>query len=473
GAGSGGSGAEGGGASGASGNAGQPAGGEGGSGGVNDLEGFVNYQLTGSWPELEAGIAPKPGSLVFQKIQIKNSFLAESCAIGDYNDDGNPDVSSGKRWYEGPAFTVEHPFRDGHGALPREGLAPEISTGISDDWADFAWDMNDDGFADIINISNPDVDNTSIQFAWDPISQQRASAYWYENPGADWESNPKWVGHLMHSDVRHEQHGFVDVDGDGKPEIFGACKDCDPAQTKGYYAANWLEPAALWTYTPVSGTIEFPFAGTGYMHGLGFGDVNGDGKPDMLDRVGIWQQGASSWTLDQETLYDGNPEANRGGAHMYAWDIDGDGDQDIFSADWAHGEGLAWYEQTAPGAFSKHEFMGTAAEVGTYGVYFTQPHAVQAVDMDGDGIRDIVTGKMRFAHPNGYGDPDINGDPVIYVFRTVRTGSNQSGDAYFEPVMVDDVVGVGRQIAVGHLNTDGIMDFCVATKLGLYAFLGQ
>ena len=107
------------------------------------------------------------------------------------------------------------------------------------------------------------------------------------------------------------------------------------------------------------------------------------------------------------------------------------------------------------------------------GAYFSQPHAAQVVDMDGDGIRDIVTGKMYLAHPNGFGDPDLLGTPYVYVFRTVRDGSNTSGGAYFEPVMVDDVAGVGRQIAVGHANLDGIMDFCVASKLGLYVFLGQ
>jgi len=62
------------------------------------------------------------------------------------------------------------------------------------------------------------------------------------------------------------------------------------------------------------------------------------------------------------------------------------------------------------------------------------------------------------------------GTPYVYVFKTVRTGTLKSGDASFTPVQVDDDVGVGRQIAVGHLNTDGKMDICVANKLGLYLF---
>jgi hypothetical protein len=450
-------------------------GGQGGSA-VLVREPFINYQLTGTWPELEAAIAQAPGALSYTKIQVSDLFLAESCAIADYNGDGQPDISAGRRWYEGPAFTTEHIFRDGHDALPRDGLIAELDTGVSDDQSDFAWDVNGDGFADIINISNPDVPadkNPSPA----PAPQPTATAYWYENPAGGWELDPKWTPHLIHGDVRQEQRGIADVDGDGLPEIFGACKTCMPNQTKGYYSGDWNDPERLWTYTAVTPTFEFPFGGVGVMTGLGFGDVNGDGRPDMLDRVGAWLQDAEggSWQLLAQTMYDGSPEQHRGGAHMYAWDIDGDGDQDTFSADWAHGYGLAWYEQ-APGGlapFIKHYFVGTPEEAATYGLSFSQPHAAQVVDMDGDGIADIVTGKTHFANPHGCGDPDNGGTPVLYVFKTVRDQPGVSGKAHFEPILVGDTTGVGRQIAVGHANLDGIMDICVATKLGIYVFLGQ
>ncbi len=459
-------------------------GGEGGSlpagggvgGSVSTTIQFTNYQVTGSWPELQADVAQAPGKLSYQKIQVSDLFLAESCAIADYNDDGQPDISSGRRWYQGPDFTVEHIYRDGHEELPRDGLGQEIDTGISDDWADFAWDMNGDGFADIINIAN--VYGGGFQNPNPaPAALEPGSAYWYQNPASGWEADPKWERHLIHDDLLHEQRGIVDVNGDGKPEIFGACRGCNPNQTKGYYSADWTDTTKKWTYTPITGTIEFPFGGTGLMHGLGFGDVNGDSLPDMLDREGIWMQDPNGgpWQLLKFNLYDGDPFPNRGGAHMYAWDIDGDGDQDVFSADWAHGEGLAWYEQTPGGAqpFIKHQFMGSLDELANYTVYFTEPHAVQVVDMDGDGVRDIVTGKKRYAHPNGYGDPDLEGAPVVYVFRTVREQAGVSGAAHFEPFLVDDVAGVGSQIGIGHANLDGILDICVATKVGIYVFLGQ
>lgn len=459
--------------------------GAGGAAGGGVTTGFKNYELTGTWPALKAAIATAPGKLTYTKISVHTRFLAESCSIADYNNDGKPDISAGRRWYEGPDFKVEHIFRGGHNDLPRNGDSPEIVDGVSDDWADYPFDMDGDGLPDIINIASADADTTIMP---DPKPQTHGTGYWYKNPGAATAAtNTMWTANLIHSDIRQEQHGLVDVDGDGKPEIFGACKGCTPAETKGYYQADWKNPTAGWVYHPVTQHYVFPFNGTGWLHGLGFGDVNGDGKPDLLERGGAWlQQAGGMWNATacpaagcgwvKQTLYDGDPADNRGGSHMYAVDVDGDGDQDIISADWAHGWGLAWYEQTPGMKFVKHQILGSnsPADIAKYGpVYFSEPHALQVVDMDGDGVPDIVTGKERFAHPISYGDPDPNGVPYVYVFKTIRNKPSVAGSVTFEPHMVDNVVGVGRQLAVGHANTDGIMDICVATKLGLYVFLGQ
>ena len=107
--------------------------------------------------------------------------------------------------------------------------------------------------------------------------------------------------------------------------------------------------------------------------------------------------------------------------------------------------------------------------------------------MDGDGVPDIVTGKMRFAHPYDQNDPDPDGEPYLYVFKTVQEmHPGVSGKAHFELHLVDGSptaakgatgmlggVGVGRQIAVGHINLDGIPDICISSKLGLYVFYGK
>jgi hypothetical protein len=488
---------------------------------------FKNYELSGTFPTASVAIATKPGGkLTYAKFVVHSQFLAESCAIADYNDDGIPDISAGRIWYAGtgiatsPINPAGHPFRSGHGALPRDGAGPEINTGVSDDWADAPWDVNGDGAADIINIAQCDVPESNDP-AGNPAGtpnkigtvQVHATAYWYQNPGkAVLAATPDamWTPHLMHADVRHEQHGLVDMNGDGFPEFYGSCKSC--ATTKGYYqgdpAALKTNPNAPFTFHPVSASVTFPFGGTGWLHGIGAGDVNGDGKPDLLSREGAWLQGANgTWSatttcapggalpcMIKTPLYDSSVAGDQVGAsHMYAADMDKDGCSDIVGADWAHGDkGISWYQQQKAGAtcgltFKKYKFMAdvSAANVALWGAGFTEPHALQVVDMDGDGRPDVIAGKMRFAHPNGYGDPDLQGTPYLYVFQNVATpDAHNGGPITLKPVKVDGDptkavgtpdggMGVGRQLSVGHINTDGIPDICISSKVGLAVFMGQ
>jgi hypothetical protein len=488
--------------------------------------GWKNYEVSGTLLKAPVAVAQKAGQLKYTKVVIHNQFLAESCSIGDYNGDGVPDVSAGRIWYQGPDFKMQHAFRDGHGALPVAGAGPEINTGVSDDWADYPWDVDGDGDTDIINIAQCDVNEITDTNPKIGTVQVHASAYWYENPGkAGLAGDPKWTPHLMHADVRNEQRGLVDIDGDGYPEFFGACKSCTN-QTKGYYQGNPKNPTAPWTYHTVMGFFAFPFGGTGWMHGMGAGDINGDGLADLMDRRGAYlQQPGGTWNLtvctgkntpagcgfiQQNTpllaggFYDGLPDTqgNKGASHMFGVDMDKDGCTDVVAADWAHGVGLAWYKQENTGTaaapnctykFTKYPFMGDSmadkpADVTKWGAGFTEPHSLQVFDMDGDGRFDVITGKMRFAHPINQNDPDPHGTPYLYVFKNVAAAGgkdpNNGGPITLQPVLVDGNptaaegstdagMGVGRQIAIGHVNTDGIMDICVATKLGLAVFLGQ
>ena len=466
-----------------------------------------NYEYTGTWPNAPIAIKTVTAALTYTKVVVHAQFLGESCSIADYNNDGMPDVSSGRIWYQGPDFKTQHPFRDGHGVLPNAGAGPEIDTGVSDDWSDFPFDINADGNMDIINIAQCDVDEVSKTANKMGTVQKHATAVWYQNPGpAGQVGNPNWAPHSIHADVRLEQHGFIDMNGDGFPEIFGACKSCTPPTTKGYYQGDPKNPNNPWAYHAVTGPVKFPFGdGLGWMHGEGGGDVNGDGLPDLLERSGAWlQQPGGTWNQTEctgknvpagcgwvkQNFYDGlqDDAGNKGASHMYAVDMDMDGIADVVAADWAHGEGLLWYKQGADGKFTKYQFLGGAgaADKTKWGAGFSEPHALQVADMDGDGRPDIVTGKMRFAHPYGYGDPDPDGVPYVYVFKNVATPDAKSGAPItLQPILVDPSgapgaigtpaggMGVGRQLAVGHVNTDGKMDICVATKVGLAVFLGQ
>lgn len=441
----------------------------------------ASYTVTGSWPARTIAIQQKPGKLTFKKLTIDERFLAESCSIADYNRDGTPDISAGRRWYEGP-FTErgaakEHVFRRGHDALPNTGAEDELYTGVSDDWACYAQDVDGDGYTDIINVACPDVDETKTLSA--ATRQQSGTAFWYKNPGA-MASDVMWKSYEIHDDVRGEQHGLSDVDGDGQPELYGACKNCgntsSSSVTRGYYQMDTTDPTKKWAYHAV--TKPYPWPGGGWLHGFGFGDVNLDGQIDLLERAGVWtniraaQPDTSAYY--EARLYGEGTDPKDGGSHMFAVDVDGDGDNDIITADMAHGWGVSWYEQTSAGKFTKHKFVGTPDE--DYATHFSQPHAMEVVDMDGDGVSDVIVGKSYLAHPEGLDDPDLRGEPVNYVFKVKRNAPSAAGPVTFEPHPIDasnNKVGIGRQIAVGHIDGDGIMDVCIASKLGVYVFLGQ
>src|SRR5450432_3231169 len=161
------------GAAGATGAAGTTTGAAGTTTGAAGTSGWKNYEVTASMPKAPVAIAQKPGQLKYTKLVIQDQFLAESCSIGDYNGDGIPDVSAGRTWYEGTndlttTFKTQHNFRDGHGALPRAGAGPELNTGVSDDWADYPWDMDGDGDTDIVNIAQCDVPESNSPTAGSP-----------------------------------------------------------------------------------------------------------------------------------------------------------------------------------------------------------------------------------------------------------------------------------------------------------------
>lgn len=367
----------------------------------------------------------------YQKVRLTEEYFAEGASIGDFNNDGQVDIVCGPNWFAGPDFKTKHVFYDGK-AYPSD-------SGYSDNFFSFVADFNGDGYDDVLVVGLPGT-----------------PAHWYENS----QSDQLWKKHFAFPAVDNEAPAFADITGDGKPELL-----CHFEGQLGFAQPNEKDPTQRWTWSPISEK-----QGWGrYQHGLGVGDINGDGLADFLMPEGWWQQpenwdGNTPW---QKHAYRFAP----GGAGIHAYDLDGDGDNDVVTSLQGHGYGLVWHEQTEGEngqiKFVQHEIMGSP-DKSVSDVVFSQLHAVEMADMDGDGVKDIVTGKCYWAH-NGH-DPGAKDPAVIYLFKTIRTAD---GKVNFRPIEVDNNSGTGRQITLADVNGDKEVDIVAGDKKGTFLFLAK
>jgi hypothetical protein len=496
-------------------------------------------------------------AIKWKRSVLDTKFRGEGVAVGDVNRDGKADVLAGDVWYEAPSWKV-HPIR----AAKKEDYRDGDKNVYSNTFCCWTEDLNADGWVDLIVIGFPG-----------------APCHWYENPR---DKGGMWQEHFICKSACNETPQYVDLFGKGKRVL-----------VMGYEEKQmiWLAPAAEptqpWTMHIIGGDGKKAVAGSAkYAHGLGVGDVNGDGRRDVICTGGWYEQPAqlsdAPWSFHAVDL---GPAC----ADMYAIDVDGDGQSDIVSSS-AHDYGF-WVHLQRPGkdgpAFVrqplfvppvdlvkqplKHQFSEDEAKVyaafnkarqegqkkaplvasaelcrmardhverlvkssasevniaGTYGKVIavasasadkpsdtlakellaeadkiglvpghevgvgcsktadgklrctlivgdrgkfslpSQTHALNHVDIDGDGVKDLVTGRRWWAH-GPKGDAGPNDPAFLYWFQARR---DSKGTITFTPHEVDDESGVGTQFAVADVNGDGIPDIVISNKRGVFVF---
>lgn len=344
-------------------------------------------------------------------VKFKKQVIAyestESVGVFDVDNDGVLDLVSGSFWYKGPTFLDRFLI----GQVKRFGEYYE-------DFSTIPMDVNEDGKMDFI---------TGGWF--------EGTLIWKENPG----DGSEWKTHEIAKTGNIETTRGFDIDGDGVLEIVPNT----PRKALAYYKKTGPNQFEKFPVTDLHG------------HGLGFGDINGDGRGDLVISEG-WLEAPADLQTGKWMLHS---DFNLGDASipMIVTDVNADGLADLIVGQ-AHNFGLYWLEQKKEGSeisFLRHEIDP----------YQSQYHTMEWVDIDNDGQNELVTGKRYRAH-NGKdaGGKDYAG---LYYFEW-NGGSFTKNVISYGPL--GEGKGSGLYFSIADLNEDGWKDIVVAGKDGLVVF---
>lgn len=367
----------------------------------------------------------------WRKHTINDQSQFEAAGAADVNEDGRLDVFSGDSWYQAPDWK-RHQVRT---------VLPGTNPHYYEDFADLPLDVNGDGHVDIVTCA---------------YFNKRIA--WVEHPG---DPTQQWIEHTVDLPGHMETGRLVDLNGDGRldflPNIGG---------TVAWYEITSRQPTVTWR------KHELGSAGAG--HGIGVGDLNRDGKTDIITAKGWYEQpsgGSDTWTFHAEF------ELGAASILIIGRDVDGDQDTDIV---WGlgHGYGLFWLRQSTD---TEGNRVWTQQRVDTT---FSQVHTLHLADLDGDTQPEIITGKRIYAHET---EPGATEAPCIYSYRFDRQKSRWNKQIIYEGTPALNApkeaknrwalkdftrgsVGTGLQMDARDLDADGDIDLICPGKSGLYWF---
>lgn len=394
-----------------------------------------------------------------QQIAISMGSV-EHLTCSDFDNDGDKDIviastngaNSEILWFEN---------EDGLGSF---GIQNQVSFNVNGPVYVGAADLDGDGFTDVLSAS----------------SQDNKMA-WYKNDSGQDAFGEQQI--IAPSTTTAKSVFAIDIDGDNDMDVISATRNDNTVawfknmDGKGSYGQRNI----------VSMNVTFP-------ESISAADMDNDGDNDIVfggfSQIGWYENTDGQGSFGEAQIINNSAQA---ATSVFTIDIDGDGDMDVLASSRVN-DRISWYENlNGNGNFGSQQIISSNADDAIH---------VYAADLDGDGDMDVVSASRGddkiawYENTNGFGNfgteqilsTNANGASSVYLIDLDSDGDNDilsassfdnkiawfenidgNGDFSSEQIITQNANGP-RTVHANDIDKDGDVDviYISGTKLAWF-----